>query len=277
MNSDRGILALVGIGLAAIFAITIMFGSWYTVDQGERVVVTRNGAVVDEAGPGLHFKTPWVESTTAFRVKTDILPVGPLTGHTSDQQQIESIKAVLNFHVDPEGVKELYGQLGSHYRENKVESTFEYEIGNQLGKFTAQELTAKRDEVAAKIAEELKIELAPYKIVVETVQLGTPKFNDSFEKNIQALVTQETEVRTKTQELAKEKVEADIKRTQAQGVADARIINATAEAKAIELQSASLKSSPEYVRLKIAEKWDGKLPITMLPNGSTPLIDLKAN
>lgn len=275
MNSSKGVLTLIGVAFA--LAITVMFGSWYTVDQGERVVVTRNGAVVDEAGPGLHFKTPWVESTTAFRVKTDILPVGPLTGHTSDQQQIVSIGAVLNFHVDPEGVKELYGQLGSHYRENKVESTFEYELGNQLGKVTAQELTANRDTVAQNIAEALRVELAPYKIVVETVQLGTPKFNDSFEQNITALVAQETAVRTARQSLENEKVQADIKRTQAQGVADARIINATAEAKAIQLQSDSLKQSPEYVRLKLAEKWDGKLPVTMLPNGATPLIDLKAN
>lgn len=272
MNPFTGI----GIAVAGVFGLTVLFGSWYTVDQGERVVVTRNGAVVDEAGPGLHFKTPWIESTTAFRVKTDVMPVGPLAGHTADLQQIEKISAVLNFHVDPDGVKELYSQLGSHYRENKVENTFEYEIGTQLGKVSAQELTANRDAVAKAIADELRKELLPYHIIVETVQLGTPGFNKTFEDNINQLVTQETAVRTKKQELEKEKVNADIARTTAQGTADARIITATAEAKAIQLQTDALKSSPEYVRMKIAEKWDGKLPTTMLPNAATPLIDVRA-
>lgn len=273
MNPFTGI----GMAVAGLAGLTVLFGSWYTVDQGERVVVTRNGAVVDEAGPGLHFKTPWLESTTSFRVKTDVMPIGPLSGHTSDQQQIEEIKATLNFHVDPEHVKELYGQLGSHYRENKVESTFEYQLGTQLGKVSSQDITLNRDKLALTIAEELGKDLAPYHIIVETVQIGTPKFNSSFEENIKQLVAQETAVRTKRQALESAKVEADIQRTTAQGIADARVINATAEATAIQKQSEALKSSPEYVRMKLAEKWDGKMPVTMVPGSATPLIDLRAD
>ena len=33
-----------------------------------------------------------------------------------------------------------------------------------------------------------------------------------------------------------------------------------ARAKAIELEAASLKSNPELIQLRLAEKWDGRLP-----------------
>lgn len=261
--------------LAVFVGLPVLFGSWYTVDQGERVVVTRNGAVVDEAGPGLHFKTPFVDSVQSFTVRTSKTSWEKISGHTSDQQQIIDISAALNYHLDPGQVREIYSQLGTHYKDTKLDSVFLSEIGIQLGKFTAQELTSRRDDVAAQIAEQTRVQMTPYHIIVESVQLGAPTFNKSFEDNITALISQETAVRTQKQALEAAKVTADIARTSAQGTADARVISASAEAKAIDLQSAALRASPEYVRLKAVEKWDGKTPTQMVPGSAVPFVNLK--
>ena len=57
-------------GLAAIY---LVFSSWYIVDQGERAVVLRLGATVGEAGPGPHFKAPWVDSVRKITVQKNVV------------------------------------------------------------------------------------------------------------------------------------------------------------------------------------------------------------
>jgi regulator of protease activity HflC (stomatin/prohibitin superfamily) len=48
--------------LAGLLVLTIVFGSWYTIDQTQRGVLLRNGALVEVVQPGLHFKWPWTQS-----------------------------------------------------------------------------------------------------------------------------------------------------------------------------------------------------------------------
>ena len=69
--------------LGLILLLTVM-GSWYTVDQGERAVVLRLGAIVGEAGPGLHFKFPWINTVIRSRCRTK-------TGATRRSKPIRAI------------------------------------------------------------------------------------------------------------------------------------------------------------------------------------------
>ena len=64
---NRGIIVAAVIGVIAIAAI---FGSWYTVDQTERAVLLRNGAVIGTAQPGLGFKVPFIDSVEKISVRT---------------------------------------------------------------------------------------------------------------------------------------------------------------------------------------------------------------
>ena len=47
-----------------------------------------------------------------------------------------------------------------------------------------------------------------------------------------------------------------------------------AEASAITARAKALGDNPNLVSLTQAEKWDGKLPATMVPGGSVPMIAL---
>ena len=48
-----------------------------------------------------------------------------------------------------------------------------------------------------------------------------------------------------------------------------------AEASAIKAKAAALAQNPSLVQLIQAERWDGKLPATMLPGGTVPIIGVK--
>ena len=56
--------------IAGIVALIIILGSWYTVDQTERGVILRNGAVIGTAQPGLGFKVPLIDGVEKISVKT---------------------------------------------------------------------------------------------------------------------------------------------------------------------------------------------------------------
>ena len=94
----------------------------------------------------------------------------------------------------------------------------------------------------------------------------------------------EVEVKTREQMLATEQVEAQIVVTRAQADADSKVAQAkadaeatrlrgSAEADAIKAKTLALSSNPMLIELTKAERWDGKLPTTVLPNGTLPFID----
>ncbi len=48
-----------------------------------------------------------------------------------------------------------------------------------------------------------------------------------------------------------------------------------AEAKAIQVRGQALAQNPGLVELVSAERWDGKLPSTMVPNAAVPFVSVK--
>lgn len=93
------------------------------------------------------------------------------------------------------------------------------------------------------------------------------------------------EVQKREQELAQQKIQAQITVTQAQAQADAQIAAAKAsaqatqlageaEAAAIKAKGDALRDNPSLIELTKAEKWDGKLPASMIPGTAMPFLEV---
>lgn len=67
--------------------------------------------------------------------------------------------------------------------------------------------------------------------------------------------------------------EADSKLAEAKADAEATRLRGEAEADAIKARAQALASNQNLVELTKAERWDGTLPTTMLPNSALPFID----
>ena len=103
-------LHFVGRASAAIFVLIVFISSWYTVNETERGVVLRNGAVVSLADPGLHFKIPIIDVVEVVSVQTHVLRWSPqnaagefplMATYSRDQQPAELAVSV-NYRVtDP--------------------------------------------------------------------------------------------------------------------------------------------------------------------------------
>ncbi len=76
---NRGIIG----AIVAVFVIAILAaGSWYTVDQTERGVLLRNGAMIGTAQPGLGFKVPLMDTVEKVSVKTTTFTLDKMNSYS---------------------------------------------------------------------------------------------------------------------------------------------------------------------------------------------------
>src|SRR5262245_22244267 len=104
----RGIIAA---AVAGIVVLAIILGSWYTVDQTERGVLLRTGAVIGTAQPGLGFKVPILDTVEKISVKTVTYTWDKMNSYSFDQQPAD-LKISVTLRAAPDKVGDLYAKFG---------------------------------------------------------------------------------------------------------------------------------------------------------------------
>ena len=123
-------------------------------------------------------------------------------------------------------------------------------------------------------------------LIVDSVQVENIDFDDAYENSIRKLMEKEVEISTQRNETSKQisvntmnvnkaKAEADSQLARATANASATRLQGEAEAYAIEVKAKALAANSNLVDLTKAEKWDGKLPTTMVPGSAVPFINVK--
>lgn len=277
-NRHIGIGVLAAIGL--IFVVLIL-STFYTVNETERGVVTRNGAVTGIAEPGFHFAVPFVTNVKRFDLTTRLVQLDKEEAYSRDQQPAE-IKLSVNYRVSADSVQKLYTQFGSNEGvEDRLIRPRIYEIVKTVfGGYTAVSSVQDRGKLNADVRQALANALKDY-VIIEGVQIEDISYGTAYEQAIAARMQAEVLVTTERQNLERERVKAQIAVTQAQAQADSKLAEAKARAEAIKLEgdataaaitarSKALQDNPGLIELTKAERWDGKLPTTMLPNTAVP-------
>jgi len=272
--------------LVLVLVLPILFGSWYNIDEGERGVILRNGAFVGIADPGLHFKTPLIESVESITVQNTTIRWDSMGAYSKDQQPA-AMSVSLTYKIPPDKVFEVYKNYGGQEGlENRVLNRIvPNQIQTSFGKYTAIESVQKRQEVVANAELGVKNEI-PVEAEIVSLQIENVKFSEAYEQSVEERMRAEVAVATQRQNLEKERISAQIVETTAQGAAAATLAAAKAEAQAIELRgdaeasaikarADALKENAQLVELVKAEKWNGALPTHVLPNSTVPFLDTK--
>ena len=279
----------IGIGgsvVAGLAAITILGGSWYTVDQGERGIILRNGAMMSIAEPGLGFKLPLIDRVVEIDVRSAAMIYEEgLAAYSRDQQSADLIVSV-NYRIPVDQVANVYEEYGSveQLRSRLLDRQVYDETKNVFGRFNAATAIQERSRLVAEIQTALQ-ESVDGPIIIESVQIENINFSSAYEQSIEQRMLAEVEVQRVQQNAERERVQAEIRVIQAQAEADARIAQATAEAEAITLtgdaeasairaRGEALRDNPELINLVQAERWNGILPTTMIPGQTVPFIDV---
>ncbi len=97
---------------AGLFSLTIFFGSWYTIDQSDRGVILRNGAVTGIAQPGLGFKLPIIDSVVEVSIRDNARLYEKVETYSRDQQSAD-IALSVSYQVPEGDVEAVYSRYGS--------------------------------------------------------------------------------------------------------------------------------------------------------------------
>lgn len=282
------IFAAIGGVIVALLAITVMFGSWYTIDQTERGVLLRNGALVGIVQPGLGFKTPWIESVEKVSVKTSTWTWSKVNSYSHDQQPAD-MKISVTLHPDASKVGEIYSQFGGV--ENLVKAVVSPVVNKELkivfGKYSAIQAIQDRGKLNSEIYDAVSAGLKSYPaVLIDSIQLEDIAFSEQYIHQIEDRMKAEVEVQKLQQQALQAKQQALIAVTQAQARADSVLAEAKANADAVRLRGeadadaikakgGALRDNPALIQLTQAERWDGKLPATMIPGAAVPMLGVK--
>ncbi len=259
--------------LGGLLFLYLLFSSWYIVDQGERAVVLRLGATVGEAGPGPHFKLPWIDTVRKITVQNQNRRYQQLEAYSQDQQPANLTVSVSFVVSDPQMIYEQYGDLeGAVMRliDPRVMSGVKSIFGQYDAARAIQERVALNADFAAAVTSAIN---GPINII--SVQIENIDFSEAYEQSVEQRMLAQVEIQRREQNLRTTEVEAQIARTRAEGEAEAIRLRGEAEGAAIRARAEALRSNADLVQLQAVEKWDGKLPTTMVPSTALPFIDLQ--
>ncbi|WP_290901896.1 prohibitin family protein [Ferroglobus sp.] len=235
-------------GKGKIIALAVLFGffllstlasSVVVIDQTEVGVVKVLGKVRDEPlDPGLHFVTPFI--TEIVR-----MPVYEKTMEMVGEKHIKALTSeglpvffdmAIQYKIDPRKAPEVYSTLKNY--EVWMESRIRAHIRDIIAQYKAEDLyTENRELIQADIEKRLDEEFRPYGILITAVLIRNIDLPESVEKAIQAKIEAKQEAERMQYVVQKEKLEAERKKVEAMGIAEAN-----------KIIGESLRNNPEYIQ-----------------------------
>lgn len=245
-NPNRGAL------VAALVAVVILalFQLYHIVPPGHRGISVTLGKVAPQELPeGITFKLPFVQSITNFPV-LQLKAEGRAESFSSDLQNIVISYAVM-YRVPERKVVTLFQQYRGDPYVTLVEPRIQETVKQVTALSRAEDLVKNRERMKDDILAKLRIAVGDLLQIVD-LSIINIDLSAQLEQAIEQKVVREQEALAKSFELEKEKKQAEI-----------TIVRAEAEAKAVSIKGSALKSSPEVIQLEIAQRWDGKAPLSV--------------
>lgn len=269
-------IALPGIfPVIAVVAAASVFGMFYSIDEGQRGVVTRYGKIVKVAEPGLGVKVPLFDEVTKISVQDHVAIYQNMEAYSRDQQPA-TLSVSVSYRLLADSSADIYKTYGD--RAGLVDRLITRKVMEEtktvFGSFNAESSIRERARLNTEIREAIQKSVAG-PVLILGVQIEDISFSDAYERSVEERMLAEVAVQRERQNLEKEKIQADIVREQARAAADAITMKGDAEANAITARARALGDNPFLVELTKAERWDGKLPSTMLPNSTVPFFNAK--
>lgn len=280
MEDETKLIVYGAIAIPIIIVLLILlFGSWYTIDAGDRGIILTMGKASDIVmQPGFHLKIPMFQSIITTSVRTQTISfdnknaVGgnseydSLAAASSDLQDV-AIGSVINYHINEADILDIYRKYGgeANYQQNILEPIIREAVKATASEYTAEQLVTKRQEFSDKVAQRLQAKFATTSGVFEKYSVVNFEFSKEYATAIEQKAVQ-------AQLLEKSKIELETTRVQA----DTRIAQAQGEATAIQIQVSAInqQGGANYVQLQAISRWNGVMPLVM--GGGSAFIDARS-
>src|ERR1700751_2493357 len=221
------LLVLIPLGIGFLVFLTLVLGSFFTVNTAQVAIITRFGKFLRLADPGLNWKIPFIDSV-AGRVSLRLNQIS-LTMETKTKDNVfVTIPISVQNRVRPEKVYDAFYKLANPLQQ--IQSYVEQVILGHVPGMTLDEVFASQSGIAAAVKKELDADMAAfgYEIVNVLVTDIVPDakvksamndINAAQREQVAANARGEAE---KILVVKKAEAEAESKALQGQGIANQR-------------------------------------------------------
>lgn len=257
----------------AILLIAVLTSLSVIVEAGHVGVLRTLGAVNQvPLKEGLHFKKPFIDQVEQVDVRLTASHA-QATAASRDLQTVTT-QVTTQYSMNGELAPLTYQKVGNLGKVSAVlvEPAIQECVKAVTAKFTAEELVTKRELVKQQIQQALiayingtlKEKGLENALVIANVAITDFNFSAEFNRAIEAKVQAEQQALQAKNEKLKRVTQAEALASEKTLAADADAyatdVQSKARAEAIRREADALKQSPELIRLRTVEKWDGVLP-----------------
>ena len=273
--------------LLTILGVATFFASCTSIDTGTVGVVKHFGAVQSGVlSEGIHFTRPW-PFADVIDVAVSVTPTEADASAASKDLQGVATKVTVQWSVTSPLAPKLVQGFGYHegaWSLGILAPAIQEVVKATAARYTAEQLITQRAEVklgiedglAKFIEHTMKQKGCNGAIRIANVAVTNFHFSKEFDAAIESKVKAEQDslraVNEKTMRVTQAEAGFQEKKLAADGEAYKTETESKARAAAIERESKALEQNPNLVQLRIAERWDGKLPT--YTGGGVPLLQL---
>jgi regulator of protease activity HflC (stomatin/prohibitin superfamily) len=152
-------LFLIPLGIGALIFLTLLLGSFFTVNTSQIAIITRFGKFLRVADPGLNWKAPYFDSVAGI-VSLRVNQI-TLTMETKTKDNVfVTIPISVQNRVRPEKAYDAYYKLSDPVAQ--IKSYVEQVILGHVPGMTLDEVFASQSSIAAAVKEELDADMAAF-------------------------------------------------------------------------------------------------------------------
>ncbi len=297
--------------IAAIAVLFIIAKPYTIIESGEvGIKVTAGKFDPIPLGPGMHFFIPGIQKI--IKVDTKVRIINYKSEHDTSFGNINegiiekpaisvldarglpvSIDLTVQYRLNPANAPQTIATWGLSWEEKLINAVVREVVRNVIGRYKAEELPVKRNEIAALIEQEIRKKIDSFKnkpVFLESVQLREINLPPKIKEQIERVQIAKQEAERVKYEVEKAKQEAEKRAALARGEAEAKKIKAQGEAERIMIEAnASAQANiligksltPQLLRLKQIEVQKGfndalrqnkDAKIFLTPGGAVPNI-----
>lgn len=244
------------LALICLISFAVVPFSLHQVDETEVLVIKEYGKVKEViTDPGMEFDFWLGKSYERIDTKTQDLKIEAMT-YSSDAQVMNVALTVQYKFLGGEAKKIIKDYGSTKALTERITSVLTETPKAVLSTRTAMEIIANRSSITPEIREAIQNALGEkYPVEITNVAISNIDFSDAFEQAVEEKMIAE-------QNKLKADYENEKKVATAKANAEAKLLEAEAEAKSNELLEKSI--TDKTLRDKYLDKWDGKLPSTMV-------------
>jgi regulator of protease activity HflC (stomatin/prohibitin superfamily) len=245
--------------------------------------------------PGLNWIIPFAETVVRYPISKQTYTMSiaanegavqgddSIAARTADGQSV-LVDASVIFSIDPTKVVQLHITWQDRYGDGLVRAQSRGIIRDVVSQYTIEQVnTSKRTEMTIKIRDIMAGKLSDNGLILDDYILRNIAFSPEYAASVEQKQIAEQQAQQAKLVVEQKKQEAEQARQVAQGRADAviidskgnaqaRLINAEAEAKSLDLIATALRDKPELLNYQYITKLSPNIQTMLLPSNAPFLL-----